>query len=110
MELNGALLNRDLQGSLLSVSGLVRRLGQIPLGERSELRRISRRSGAVRDAVFRALAPSKEPLRAREIHTAAQNLAGTPLSWNSIKDFLHKHARRPASPIECVSHGRYRHR
>jgi hypothetical protein len=60
--------------------------------------------------VIRALAEADRPLRAREIHSAAHELAGTPLSWNTVKDCLHKNARRAASPIERVSHGRYRHR
>jgi len=34
--------------------------------------------------------------------------AGEP-SWNTVKDCLHKNARRPDSPIERVNHGRYRH-
>ncbi len=29
---------------------------------------------------------------------------------NTVKDRLHKHARRPGSAIERVSRGRYRHR
>jgi hypothetical protein len=36
-------------------------------------------------------------MRAREIHAAAQKLAGMPLSWNTVKDCLHKNARRPAA-------------
>jgi Fe2+ or Zn2+ uptake regulation protein len=59
--------------------------------------------------VIRALAEADEPLRAREIHKAAEKLAGKPLSWNTVKDCLHKHARRRGSPIERVSHDRYRH-
>ena len=54
------------------------------------------------------LAAADGPLRAREIHAAAEKLAGTQLSWNTVKDCLHKHARRPESLIERVSHGRYR--
>jgi hypothetical protein len=45
--------------------------------------------------VIRALAEADRPLRAREIHEAAQELAGTPLSWNTVKDCLHKSPRRP---------------
>jgi len=59
--------------------------------------------------VIRALAGADRPLRAREIHAAAQKLAGTSLSWSTVKDCLHKHARRPESLIERVGHGRYRH-
>jgi hypothetical protein len=62
----------------------------------------------VRDAVFRALAASDKPLRAREIHAAAETFAGEPLSWNTIKDCLHKSARTPSAPIERVRDGLYR--
>jgi len=55
------------------------------------------------------LAGSEHPLRAREIQAAAETFAGEPLSWNTVKDCLHKNARRPDSPIERVSHCRYRH-
>jgi len=67
------------------------------------------RAGAVQQAVIRVLAEADRPLRAREIHQIAQKLAGTPLSWNTVKDCLHTNARRPDSPIERVSHGHYRH-
>ena len=63
----------------------------------------------MRNAVFQVLAASEKPLRAREIHTAAETLAGEPLSWNTVKDCLHKNARRPDSPIDRVGRGRYRH-
>jgi len=56
------------------------------------------------------LAAAGKPLRAREIHSADQELAGTALSWNTVKDCLHKNARRLDSPIERVGHGRYQHR
>ena len=72
--------------------------------------RIPPRAGAIKDAVIQALAQADGPLRAREIHKAAQKLAGTALSWNTVKDCLHKNARRSDSPIERVNHGRYRHR
>jgi hypothetical protein len=36
--------------------------------------------------------------------------AGTALSWNTVKDCLHKNARRPDSPIERVGHGLYQRR
>ena len=70
---------------------------------------IEPRAGAIQDRVIRVLASAERPLRAREIHAAAEKLAGTALSWNTVKDCLHKHARRADSPIERVSHGSYRH-
>ena len=60
--------------------------------------------------MIRVLAAANGPLRAPEIHAATQELAGEALYWNTVKDCLHKHARRPDSPIERVGRGRYRHR
>jgi hypothetical protein len=110
MELNGALLNRDLQENIGRNADLVGRLEQLPAAEPAVQRAIPRRSGVVRRTVFQVLAASKDPLRAREIHTAAESLAGEPLCWNTVKDCLHKNARRPGSPIVRVSHGHYQHR
>ena len=64
----------------------------------------------MKEAVIRVLGAADRPLRAREIHGIAQKLAGPPLSWNTVKDCLQKSARRPDSPVERVSRGRYRHR
>jgi hypothetical protein len=107
MEENGALLNRE---QLAHAHLLVRSLATRPAPRTQPQSQIRRRAGAVKAAVMAVLAGAEKPLRAREIHQAAQKVAGTPLSWNTVKDCLHKNARRPDSPIERVSHGRYRHR
>jgi hypothetical protein len=107
MEESGARLNRD---QLANAHGLVRSLAARPWRQIQSQSQIRPRAGAVQQAVIRALSEADRPLRAREIHQAAQKLAGTRLSWNTVKDCLHKHARRSDSPIERVSHGRYRHR
>ena len=109
MEPNGALLNRDVQENLGRSTELVQRLGQLPAVEAAKWPALARRSGLVRNAVIRVLAASEQPLRAREIHAAAQRLAGEPLSWHTVKDSLFKSSCRPDVPIERVSHGRYRH-
>jgi hypothetical protein len=107
VEENGALLNRD---QLANAHVLIRSLAARPgPGTRSQSQ-TRRRSGDVQKTVIRVLAAADRPLRAREIHAAAQELAEAPLSWNTVKDCLHKHARRADNPIERVSHGRYRHR
>ena len=106
MEENGACLNRD---QLASACLLVRSLVVRPEPETQSQRRIRPRAGTVQTAVIQALAEADRPLRARQIHAAAQKLAGTPLSWNTVKDCLHKNARRPDGPVERVGHGRYRH-
>jgi hypothetical protein len=49
-------------------------------------------------------------LRAREIHAAAEELAGTQLSWNTVTGCLHEHSRRPDSSVERVAYGSYRRR
>jgi hypothetical protein len=106
VEENGARLNRDqLAKAHLLVRSLAARPG-LRIQSQSQFRP---RAGAVQEAVIRALATTDRPLRAREIHAAAQKLAGTPLSWNTVKDCLHKSARRPGSPVERVAHGRYQH-
>src|SRR5439155_16069087 len=78
MEENGALLNRD---QLASAHLLARSLATRPGLETQSQSQIRRRAGAVQEAVIRALAQAERPLRAREIHQAAQELAETPLSW-----------------------------
>jgi hypothetical protein len=100
-------LNRD---RLVSAYLLAGSLAARPGLETQAQSQIRRRAGADQEAVIRVLASADKPLRAREIHSAAQDTTGTPLSWNTIKDCLYKHARRSASPIERVGHGRYRHR
>ena len=107
MELNGAHLNR---GRLSDAYLLAHALATRPGPETQSRSQIRPRAGAIQEAVFRVLAATGEPLRAREVHAAAQELAGTPISWNTVKDCLHKNTRRPDSLIERVSHGRYRHR
>ncbi len=102
-------MNRD---RLANAHRLTRSLARRP-GPPNALRsQIPRRADAVQAAVIAALARAERPLRAREVHAAAEELAatGTGLSWNTVKDCLHKNARRPTGPIERVRHGLYRHR
>jgi hypothetical protein len=106
MEENGARLNRS---RLASASLLAGSLAARPGPETPARRQVGRRAGAVQEAVIQVLAAADKPLRAREIHSAAQELAGTALSWNTVEDCLHTNTRRPDSPIERVSHGRYQH-
>jgi hypothetical protein len=105
VEENGARLNRR---RLSAASRLACALETKPGSESQCQSQIRPRAGAIQEAVIRAPAQADRPLRARDIHGAAQKLAGTPLSWNTVKDCLHKNARRPDSPIERVGHGCYR--
>src|SRR5260370_29583820 len=106
MEENGARLNRArLANAYLLVRSLEARSGW-EIQSQSQIRP---RAGAVQEAVVQVLAEADRPLRAREIHQAAQKLAGTPLSWNTVKDCLHKNARHSVCPVERVTHRPYRH-
>jgi hypothetical protein len=107
MEENGARLNRSRLASAYLLAGS---LAARPEPETQARSQIGRRAGAVQEAVIQVHAAAGKPLRAREIHSAAQQLAGTAHSWNTVKDCLHKNARRLDSPIERVGHGRYQHR
>ena len=107
MEENGARLNRE---RLAKAYVLIRSLAGRRRPEPEEQRQIRRRAGTVQAAVIKALAGASGPLQARDVHAAAQIVAQEPLSWNTVKDCLHKNARRPGSPIERVGHGRYQYR
>jgi len=106
VEENGARLNRDRLSSAYLLSRVLTARQELNAKVES---RIPHRAGAVQAAVIQVLASADRSLRAREIHEIAEHLAGTPLSWNTVKDCLHKNARRPESPVERVGHGRYRH-
>jgi hypothetical protein len=84
MEENGHL-NRDrLADAYLLANSLAARPG---LQLQSTIQ-IPRRAGAAQEAVVHVLANAGRPLQAREIHAAAEEMAGTPLSWNTVKDCL----------------------
>ncbi len=104
MEENGARLNRERLASAYLLAGS---LTARPSTETQLQRRIRPRAGAIQEAVIAVLRAAERPLRALEVHAAAENLAGTPLSWNTVKDCLHKNARRLDSPVERVGHGVY---
>ena len=105
MEENGARLNRSRLARAYLLAGS---LAGRPRPETQGRSQILPRAGAAKGAVIQVLALADRSLRVREIHSAAENLAGRPLSWNTVKDCLHKNARRPDIPVERVSHGHYR--
>ena len=107
MEESGARLNRDwLASAYLLIGSLAAR----PATETWLQSGIRPRAGAIQEAVIAVLTAAEQPLHARQVHGAAENLARTSLSWNTVKDCLHKNARRPDGLIERVSHGCYRPR
>ncbi|MGZ4356818.1 MAG: hypothetical protein ACXVRU_08420 [Gaiellaceae bacterium] len=48
------------------------------------------------------------PMRARDIHAAAQQLAGDTLLWASVKTALARGVTAPSPPFQRIRHGVYR--
>ena len=49
-----------------------------------------------------------KPMRVREIHAAAEQLAGKPLRWTSVKAALAAYAKGSEARFERVRRGYYR--
>jgi hypothetical protein len=67
-----------------------------------------RRVGAVIDTITAVLEHADQPMRARDIHTTAEELLGRPIKWTSAKATLAAHASGSRPRFERVGHGRYR--
>jgi len=70
-----------------------------------EPRRVPAKVSPVLETVTIVLELAGEPMRAREIHAAAEQLAGEPLCWTSVKAAL---ADGPEARFERVRRGYYR--
>jgi hypothetical protein len=101
MEESGPSLNRD---RLANARRLTRTLADRQVPKTKSQSQLAPRAGAVQEAVIEALAAAKGPLRAREVYAAAEALAATTLSWNTVKDCLHKTPATPtAQSNECAT-------
>ena len=58
--------------------------------------------------IIRVLAAADEPMRPREVHAAAELLAGAPLAWSTVKNCLAANATGSAPRFERLARGRYR--
>jgi hypothetical protein len=58
--------------------------------------------------IARVLEEANCPMRAREIHAAAEQLAGEPLRWTSVKGTLAAYAEGSKPRFERVRRGYYR--
>ena len=107
MDHNGARSNPRLQVELGRVdelhSRLLRKAALHPRQPRSAPHKLS----PVLDAVTLVLERADKPMRAREIHAAAQELAGKTLLWTSVKAALAADASGSARRFQRVRHGVY---
>jgi hypothetical protein len=62
----------------------------------------------VLETVIRVLEQAGEPMRAREIHAAAEQLAGKRLRWTSVKAALAADSVGSEARFERVRRGDYR--
>ena len=60
------------------------------------------------ETVTLVLERARKPMRAREIHAAASELAGEPLRWTSVKAALAAYADGSEARFERVRSGYYR--
>ena len=84
-------------------SRLLRKATLNPSQPRPALRRVS----PVLEAVRLVLEQAERPMRAREIHSAAEELAGETLLWTSVRAALAAGASGDAPRFRRVRHGIY---
>jgi hypothetical protein len=108
MDLSGAFSNPRLQVELPRLAALQARLHTLRLLTPKTASSPPRRIGAVIDTITSVLKLAEQPMRARDIHSVAEELLGRPIKWTSVKATLAEHARRPRPRFQRTGHGRYR--
>lgn len=108
MDLSGVLSNQDLQGRLRCV---VKKLAAVradnAISERRSCRQRPRRPGWVLKAIVEVLTDCEGPMRAKDIHTAAETQLGEAIRWASVKQALASHVAGPSPTFVRVARGRY---
>ena len=108
MELNGACSNPRLQVELPRLAALQTRLRDLALLNPKTPCSPPRRIGAVIDTMTVVLEIADQPMRARDIHTTAEELLGRRIKWTSVKATLAEHACGPRPRFQRTGYGRYR--
>ena len=108
MELNGALSNPRVSVELSRLDVLYEDLFSRARADPREPRPAPRHAGGVLATVTRVLEKAEHPMRAREIHAAAERLAGELLRWTSVKGILAAYAEGYGARFERVRRGCYR--
>jgi hypothetical protein len=109
MELNGAFSNPFLSDkSLLTrLYELHRRLLETAAEHPWQARSAPSKTSPVLKTVTLVLALAGEPMQAREIHFAAEELLGKPVRWPSVRAALSAYAIGGDRRFRRVGHGRY---
>ena len=108
MELNGARSNPRLGVELSRLGALHGELLRKASANPREPRPVPAKVSPVLETVTLVLELAVEPMRAREIHAAAEQLAGEPLRWTSVKGTLAAYAGGREARFERVRRGYYR--
>jgi hypothetical protein len=66
------------------------------------------RVGAVIGTITSVLELAGQPMRARDIHTAAEELLRRPIKWTSVKATLAEHAGGPRPSFQRTDNGHCR--
>ena len=109
MELDGARSNplASDKNELARLGGLHRRLLHKAATSPRQLHPAPPKASPVLETVTLVLKRAGGPMRAREIHAAAEQLAGDTLHWTSVKAALAAGTRGPSPPFQRIRHGVY---
>ena len=109
MELNGALSNPFARhkGLLIRLTELQRKLLQKAQASPRKPRSAPPRPSPVLETLTVVLARAGQPMRAREIHAVAEQLAGRPLLWTSVKAALAANASGDEPRFQRLRYGVY---
>lgn len=107
MEDNGALSNPRARVEFDRLVDLCSRLRQEAADNPRRPRAVPPRLSPVLKLVSLVLERADGPMRAREIHVAAEELAGTPLRWASVRQALSAGVPAESPRFQRVRHGVY---
>ena len=108
LELNGARSNPQAAVELSRLGALHDELLRKALTNPREPRPVPAKVSPVLETVIRVLEQAGGPMQVREIHAAAEQLAGEPLLWKSVKAALAVNAEGEEARFDRVRRGYYR--
>jgi hypothetical protein len=108
LELNGARSNPQAGVELVGLGALHDELLRKALIDPREPRPVPAKVSPVLETVIRVLEQAGDAMQVREIHAAAEQLAGEPLLWKSVKAALAVNADGEEARFERVRRGHYR--